>query len=71
MFGNLIEGSQNTVWQLALEGEIPQNYENRSIKVITHGALAWFVQCYLDQFHPNSGTQSIVVETPGPEKHML
>ena len=30
MFGNLIDGSQNTVWSLALEGKIVQNSENRS-----------------------------------------
>ena len=30
MFGNLIDGSQNAVWHLALEGKIPHNYENRS-----------------------------------------
>ena len=30
MFGNLINGSQNTVWRLMLEGEIPQNYANCS-----------------------------------------
>ena len=29
-FGNLIDGSQNADWHLALEGKIPQNYENRS-----------------------------------------
>ena len=26
----MIDGSQNAVWRLALKGEIPQNYENRS-----------------------------------------
>ena len=30
MFGNLIDRSQNAVWRLSLEGEIAQNYENRS-----------------------------------------
>ena len=30
MFRNLIDVSQNTVLCLALEGEIPQNYENCS-----------------------------------------
>ena len=30
MFGNLIDGSQNVVWRLALKGKILQNYENRS-----------------------------------------
>ena len=30
MFGNLIDGSQNAVWLLVLEGEILQIYENRS-----------------------------------------
>ena len=30
VFGNLIDGSQNAVWRLALELEIPQIYENRS-----------------------------------------
>ena len=32
IFGNLIDGRQNAVWFLALEGEIPQNYENHSKK---------------------------------------
>ena len=27
---NLIEGSQNAVWRVAIVGEIPQNCENRS-----------------------------------------
>ena len=30
MFRNLIDGSENAVWHLLLEDEIPQNYENRS-----------------------------------------
>ena len=30
MFGNLIDGSQNTVWHFALEGEILQSSKNRS-----------------------------------------
>ena len=30
MFGKLIDGSQNAVWRLAFEGEIPQNNENHS-----------------------------------------
>ena len=30
IFGHLIVGIQNAVRRLALEGEIPQNYENRS-----------------------------------------
>ena len=30
MFGHLIDGSQNAVWRIALEGEISQNYENHS-----------------------------------------
>ena len=30
MLRNLIDGSQNAVWRLALKGKIPQNYENRS-----------------------------------------
>ena len=34
MFGNLIDGSQNAVWCLAPEGEIPQNYENLSSGMI-------------------------------------
>lgn len=29
-FGGLIDGSRNAVWRLALEGESPPNYENRS-----------------------------------------
>ena len=28
--GSLINGSQNTVWTLGLDDEIPENYENRS-----------------------------------------
>ena len=28
-----IEGSQNAVWRLALEGKISQNYENRILDV--------------------------------------
>ena len=28
--GSLIDGSQNALWPLALEDDIPQNYENRS-----------------------------------------
>ena len=30
MMDDLIDGRQNAVWRLALEGEIPQHYENRS-----------------------------------------
>ena len=30
IFGNLIDASKKAVWRLALEREIPQNYENRS-----------------------------------------
>ena len=35
MFGNLIDGSKNAVWRLALEGKIPQDYENRSKVIVT------------------------------------
>ena len=32
----LIDGSQGAVWPLALEDEIPQNYENRSNTTCLH-----------------------------------
>ena len=41
IFGNLIDGSQGTVWCLALEVEILQNYENHSnsLYFVTQGFL--------------------------------
>ena len=36
VFGNLIDGSQSTVWRLVPEGKIPQNYENRSYGAVVN-----------------------------------
>ena len=44
MFGNLLDGRQNAVWHLWLEGKILQNYENRTKSIyliLESGCLLW------------------------------
>ena len=49
MFGNLIDGSQNAVWRLELEGKISKNYEKpRKILAL-----------YLLNFYFSTGNKSL------------